>query len=1006
MNLLKSLFEIFLCMFNLGLSKQLFYRQHNLNLKTVMAVITGCRINQFQRLNCYFLFSLDVKDELDSASISLKEQYKNELENFSFMKLKTGDGEWFRRVKRNDFHVSLAVIPSAEVDRDWLHSDREYHLANFDKDRQTLNYDDLLTVNDKFLILRGIAGIGKTSLMDYLLLQWANGRIWNSSEKQLSFKFVFKFACRELNLCQKDISIEELFERFYPNIFRQIKFEDLVESGEDILIIVDGLDEFCEQKEILQSQPALLSELMSIGGVLHNLLGPLRVLSRNQRTIIASRHESANAMYRNWGKVIEIKRVDVIGFNRQTMSAYVSNFADAIGKPDLHKEVLHKITESETLKVMSQIPVYLWIICSIFEDDINVPTPQTYTELYIWAFGMFVREHFREFDNSVSSLASSSLPEIFSDKRCRRILKVTSCLAYGMLEEGKVLFHEKDIKSLGISVDRVPTEASGFIAHTKRSYIEGDVYQFKHLVLQEFFAACHLVGQDEPILQNALVNNKFFNVVPLVAGLQGGLTENSNSSELVKCFARSLRIKVIFPVIDFILIEKTFYPGFYGLISAVFEFASQLSEQSRTKIAVQLELKKTEFGIDYYYQLSHFTHFMRQMLFKGNIATKCEDTKRTVRSIPKLDKVSVCIQLNQHQLSSLADVVYFTECLMMFTDTDDGTEGFRVLAEKIVNFHDDTETKGQSIRHKRNKVVLKKIRFHNRNLNEQQVRAIAKAVPRIEEVGFSWTKSFGTAGFKALAESIMRAQNLSESRGTCIALRKLNLSFCNLDDSELIAFAKAIPCVQRVDVTLDFLISTVAVKILTMEIVTKGNSIALKELGFHGCYWSEDNLSALAKAIPYIQSVKFWSGTLDGEAGLKTLSEEILNAQNQAESEGKGIALKNLTFCKCPLDEMQLIALSEAVPYVEKIHFCGSILEGGTGLKLLTERIISVQSLAENQGKTITLKELWLIGCEFSENQLKMIAKLIPCVQVRHEAFDKSVRPNNLEMLSEETRNA
>ena len=53
------------------------------------------------------------------------------------------------------------MVKSAKVDKERLHGELEYHLAMYLKDKKTLNYDDLLSVNDKFLILRGIAGISK-----------------------------------------------------------------------------------------------------------------------------------------------------------------------------------------------------------------------------------------------------------------------------------------------------------------------------------------------------------------------------------------------------------------------------------------------------------------------------------------------------------------------------------------------------------------------------------------------------------------------------------------------------------------------------------------------------------------------------------------------------------------------------------------------------------------------------------------------------------------------------
>ena len=84
-----------------------------------------------------------------------------------------------------------------------------------------------------------------------------------------------------------------------------------------------------------------------------------------QTTIVASCPERADILYLMLGTTFNIKRVDVVGFSKEKVSKYVSNFTDAIEKPHLKEPFLLKIDEHENLTAMSQIPVYLWIMCSI-----------------------------------------------------------------------------------------------------------------------------------------------------------------------------------------------------------------------------------------------------------------------------------------------------------------------------------------------------------------------------------------------------------------------------------------------------------------------------------------------------------------------------------------------------------------------------------------------------------------------------------------------------------------
>ena len=89
----------------------------------------------------------------------------------------TDDGEPRKKCKRDEFFVDISLVKSAEVDKDWIQSDREHHLRTFEKIKQNVTYEELLTSNDRFCLLRGIAGIGKTSLLDCLMLKWASGKL-------------------------------------------------------------------------------------------------------------------------------------------------------------------------------------------------------------------------------------------------------------------------------------------------------------------------------------------------------------------------------------------------------------------------------------------------------------------------------------------------------------------------------------------------------------------------------------------------------------------------------------------------------------------------------------------------------------------------------------------------------------------------------------------------------------------------------------------------------------
>ena len=835
---------------------------------------------------------IGMNNDLEKASSRMKEEYRTSMRTLRIENLKTG-------IYRNGFYVDLAIADSIEVDEDWrLHSDREYHLANYLNEKQTLDCNDLLSVNDKFLILRGIAGVGKTSLTKYLLFQWANGKIWNETGNRPFFKFVFRFTCRKLNLIQSKISIKGLFERFYP----YVPFEDLLtERDIDVLVVLDGLDEFCELSEILQSAPSSLTDEMSIGGVMYNIL---MGIFDGQRTILSSRPESANVLYSTLGRSLNIKRVDVVGFSKAKVSEYVSNFTDNIKKPHLKERILSKIDEHQNLTAMSQIPVYLWIMCSIFEDNIDIPAPKTNTELYIWLFGVYLREHLKDFKKSPYT---RSLSDVFSDERCQSILKILSHLSYEMISKGKVLFYEKDITALEISIGDIPTEESGFI--TKKSDVRGNVYQFKHLVLHEFLSACYLVTKSEALIEEILGKNCLINVIPLIAGLQG-MVIYSQSSNLIKSFTKSLGCSTEAASQSNILNK---IHNFYCLIASVFEFAKDIPETCRIEIVRQLNRSDSDFQIIHYHQLNYFLHFMNQILFRNDAVIESGDRRNdTIISIKHWHITIDGLELNVEQLGSLFTAFFCAEYLGLQNVKSNEAGGFKLLAENVLASHSEGRVP-----------TLEILVFVNCSLDAVKLSWIAKFIPFIQRVSLLNNEGISEDGFEVLANEIISAKHQLESENKNISLKRLGITCDGFNENHLSALAKALPCIQEVNLSRNSSIGTAGFEVLANAIISAqgeaekgGKNITLKKLYLSDCSIDDNKLIAFSKAIPYIQEVDFSHNKSIGNAGFEGLAKVIISEQGETVKGDKSIALRKLHLFHCSIDDKKLIEFSKALPYI------------------------------------------------------------------------------------------
>uniref|UniRef100_W5MPC8 NACHT domain-containing protein n=1 Tax=Lepisosteus oculatus TaxID=7918 RepID=W5MPC8_LEPOC len=83
------------------------------------------------------------------------------------------------------------------------------------------------------VMMKGVAGIGKTFSVQKFILDWATGK--NNQD----FDFIFFLPFRELNLIKSEMSLRELVLCFCP----EIKSSDNVLDGHKVQFILDGLDE-------------------------------------------------------------------------------------------------------------------------------------------------------------------------------------------------------------------------------------------------------------------------------------------------------------------------------------------------------------------------------------------------------------------------------------------------------------------------------------------------------------------------------------------------------------------------------------------------------------------------------------------------------------------------------------------------------------------------------------------------------------------------------------------
>ncbi|XP_038657059.1 NACHT, LRR and PYD domains-containing protein 6-like [Scyliorhinus canicula] len=101
-------------------------------------------------------------------------------------------------------------------------------------------------------VVSGPAGIGKTTMIQKIVHDWADGKIYQQ------FQFVLPFRFRDLNDIKGRTSVRKLVLNSYPHFGNRI--EQLWNEPLGLLFILDSLEEFKEKVDFTNSQTKALTE--------------------------------------------------------------------------------------------------------------------------------------------------------------------------------------------------------------------------------------------------------------------------------------------------------------------------------------------------------------------------------------------------------------------------------------------------------------------------------------------------------------------------------------------------------------------------------------------------------------------------------------------------------------------------------------------------------------------------------------------------------------------------
>ncbi|XP_036072672.1 protein NLRC3-like [Oryzias melastigma] len=352
----------------------------------------------------------------------------------------------------------------------------------------------------------GVAGVGKTFLVQKFTLDWAEGL-----ENQ-DISAVIPLSFREMNLIRDEQhSLLTLIQVFYPT-FQKITAEQL--SVCKLLFIFDGLDESRLSLDFNNSQVVSdVTQKSSINVLLTNLIQGH--LLPSALVWITSRPAAANQIPPSCvSRVTEVR-----GFTDSQKEEY---FRRRFSDEDLSSRVFSHIKASKSLFIMCGVPVFCWITAVVLEHMMTTEKigdlPTTMTDLY----SHFLMVQTKRKKNKYQQEHEEN-PQELTEADMDVLLKLGR-LAFEHLEKGNIMFYQEDLEQCGLDV----TEASLYsgvcteIFRRECEIFQKAVYSFVHLSVQEFLAAVYMIH---------CYNNKKTEVVEKFLGISSGHNKKIESTK-------------------------------------------------------------------------------------------------------------------------------------------------------------------------------------------------------------------------------------------------------------------------------------------------------------------------------------------------------------------------------------------------------------------------------------------------------------------------------------------
>ncbi|XP_038057882.1 uncharacterized protein LOC119729330 [Patiria miniata] len=265
------------------------------------------------------------------------------------------------------------------------------------------SYEDMLRLEFhdgqpvRFILLSGIAGSGKTTIVSKIATDWA----LQTPGSQLSkFSFLVALSMRELKRAP-DLT-EAVFDQILAKDTKvnPVALKDHLRShAEEVLVVLDGADEFDKEGSQLPTEGDIIDIISN------------KVL-RGCTVIVTTRPHMVDKLYKLNPC---FTRIETSGFSDGGVQEYIQKFFKG-EDPEVSAMLCRYLMNSKSLTNLARTPIMLLLICLIWSGEHVLP--DTLTELFKEAVYFMLRRYLQKFGQLYQDddeLHSQELHELVQD---------------------------------------------------------------------------------------------------------------------------------------------------------------------------------------------------------------------------------------------------------------------------------------------------------------------------------------------------------------------------------------------------------------------------------------------------------------------------------------------------------------------------------------------------------------------------------------------------------------